>query len=122
MQGSDTLSLTDALSLQQTATGLTDSANKTVTQLIAKKPVFDQLGVTAVVGQQLTAQKSAAGALGNAIVSKVPAIGQGLAQQSIGQITTTLDQAIAAYGGSTASNSTAGAGTTTTGGSTTGST
>lgn len=96
------LSLTDALSLQQSATGLTNSANKTVTALIAKKAVFDQLGVTSVVATQLQGQKTGAGALGTAIVSKVPAIGQSIAQQSIGQINTVLDQAITAYGGASA--------------------
>lgn len=93
------LSLTDALTLQQSATGLTMSANQTVQALIEKKPVFDQLGVSSVVGQQLVSQKTAADGLGSAIVSKVPAIGQGIAQQSVGQITGSLDQAIAVYGG-----------------------
>lgn len=95
------MSLTDALTLQQSATGLTTSANQTVQALIQKKPVFDQLGVSSVVGQQLVSQKTAADGLGNAIVSKVPAIGQSIAQQSVGQITGSLDQAIAVYGGNT---------------------
>lgn len=100
------LSLTDALSLQQTATQLTTAANSTVQTLIQKKPVFDQLGVSAVVGQQLQQQKDAAGALGTAIVAKVPAIGQTIAQQSIGQINTALDQAITAYGAAPAGGAT----------------
>lgn len=95
------LSLTDALTLQQSATGLTTSANQTVQALIQKKPVFDQLGVSSVVGQQLVSQKTAADGLGSAIVAKVPAVGQGIAQQSVGQITSSLDQAIAVYGGNT---------------------
>lgn len=60
------------------------------------------LGVTAVVGQNLAQQKTAAAGLGTAIVSKVPAIGQSIAQSSIGQINTVLDQGIAAYGGAAA--------------------
>ncbi|PSR88677.1 hydrophobic surface binding protein A-domain-containing protein, partial [Coniella lustricola] len=111
IQGTTALSLTDALTLQQSATGLTTSANKTVTSLIAKKPVFDQLGVSTVVGQQLVAQKKGASALGNAIVSKVPAIGQSIAQQSIGQINTVLDQAITAYGATGTAATNTGAGT-----------
>ena len=103
IQGSEALSLTDALSLQQTATGLTTAANTTVQSLIAKKPVFDQLGVSSVVATQLTDQKTAAGALGDAVVSKIPAIGQSIAQQSLGQINTVLDSAIQTYsaGGAT---------------------
>lgn len=111
IQGTDTLSLTDALTLQSVATGLTTSANKTVTSLIAKKPVFDQLGVSAVVGQNLQAQKDAAGGLGTAIVSKVPAIGQTIAQQSIGQINTVIDTGIKAYAGSATATTTAGGAT-----------
>lgn len=101
MNGAQVLSLTDALTLQQSATGLTTATNQTVQALIQKKPVFDQLGVSSVVGQQLVTQKTGADGLGTAIVSKVPAVGQGIAQQSVTQITSSLDQAIAVYGGNT---------------------
>lgn len=104
ISGTTALSLTDALTLQQSATGLSTSVNTTVNALIAKKAVFDQVGASSVVGQQLQAQKTGAASLGTAIVSKVPAIGQTIAQQSIGQINTALDKAIAVYG---SSNSTA---------------
>lgn len=61
--------------------------------------------MSAIVGQNLQQQKDASGALGTAIVSKVPAIGQTIAQQSIGQINTVLDQAITVYGGSATATS-----------------
>lgn len=59
---------------------------------------------------QLQTQKDGAAALGMAIVSKVPAIGQSIAQQSIGQINTVLDTAIKAYGAPAAAGTAAGAG------------
>ncbi|KAI8307207.1 Cell wall mannoprotein 1 [Colletotrichum sp. SAR11_59] len=99
IQGAQALQLQEALGLQQLATDLTSTATTTVDDLIAKKATFDQLGVSQVVAQQLTAQKQASAGLGQAIVSKVPAIGQGIAQQSIDQITAAIDKGIQAYGG-----------------------
>lgn len=113
IMGSDVLSLTDALTLQQSATTLTTSANTTIQSLITKKPIFDQLGATSAVAMNLMQQKTAAAALGTAIVSKVPAIGQSIAQSSIDQINTVLDQGIAAYstGATTAASNSTGAAT-----------
>ncbi|KAL0932646.1 uncharacterized protein CTRU02_211609 [Colletotrichum truncatum] len=98
IEGAQALQLQEALGLQQLATDLTTAATTTVDDIIAKKPTFDQLGVSQVVAQQLTAQKQASAGLGTAIVSKVPAIGQGIAQQSVDQITAALDKGIQAYG------------------------
>ncbi|KAK2745076.1 hypothetical protein CKAH01_18293 [Colletotrichum kahawae] len=99
IKGAQALQLQEALGLQQLATDLTSTATTTVDDLIAKKATFDQLGISQVVAQQLTAQKQASAGLGQAIVSKVPAIGQGIAQQSIDQITAAIDKGIQAYGG-----------------------
>lgn len=100
--GATALGLTDALSLQSAATALTASADKTVSALVAKKAVFDQLNLSGTVAQQLQLQKDGATALGSAIVSKVPGIGQGIAQSSIGQITTVLDSGLTSFGGAAA--------------------
>jgi len=101
------LSLNDALSLQNVATGLTTSVQTTVTDLTAKKAVLDQLGVTSVAVQSLTQQKTDSAALGKAIVSKVPAIGQSIAQQSIDKINAAIDggiKALSASGNATAAS------------------
>jgi hypothetical protein len=95
IQGAQALGLADALSLQNTATGLVTSVDTLVTDLEAKKPVLDQLGVSQVAVQTLQQQQATSQALGTAIVSKVPAIGQSIAQQSIAQINTSLQQGIA---------------------------
>ncbi|KXH60269.1 hypothetical protein CSAL01_03089 [Colletotrichum salicis] len=97
IQGAQPLQLQEALGLQQTATDLTSSATTLIDSLVSKKSNFDQIGVSSVVLQNLQQQKTASASLGTAIVSKVPAIGQGIAQQSIDQITAALDKGIQAY-------------------------
>jgi len=59
--------------------------------LVAKKPELDKLGATSIAVDQLKQQKATAGDFSSAIVSKVPAIGQGIAQQSVDQVTQSLD-------------------------------
>ncbi|ORY58837.1 hydrophobic surface binding protein A-domain-containing protein [Pseudomassariella vexata] len=94
IQGSQTLSLTDALGLQNTATDLTTTVQSTVGDLVSKKPVLDQLGVTSVAVSTLQKQQSSSKALGDAIVSKVPAIGQGIAQSSIDDINNAIKDGV----------------------------
>ncbi|KAK2067289.1 hypothetical protein P8C59_001045 [Phyllachora maydis] len=97
ISASQPLSLSDALSLQTAGKDLTTAVNTTIGDLVAKKPVFDQMGVSSIVLTQLQAQKNASAALTAAIVSKIPAIGQGIANQTISQSTAVIDQAIAAF-------------------------
>ncbi|KAL8371671.1 hypothetical protein RB595_001461 [Gaeumannomyces hyphopodioides] len=96
IQGSQELSLQDALSLQQSSGALITAAQDTVSALTAKKAALDQLGVTQIAVTTLKQQKTDSSALGKALVSKIPAIGQGIAQQSIDQIDQTLDKGITA--------------------------
>lgn len=96
VQGAEALGLGDALSLQDTAGGLVTAIQGTVSALTAKKPELDQLGVTSIAVQTLQQQKTESAALSSAIVSKVPAIGRNIAQQSIAEIDTAIDQGIAA--------------------------
>ncbi|KAH8881669.1 hypothetical protein GQ53DRAFT_701839, partial [Thozetella sp. PMI_491] len=97
ISGTTELSLTDALSLQSTATGLTTAVNTTIADIVSKKATFDQLGVSSIVLQTLQQQKTDSAALGQAIVSKVPAVGQTIAQQSIDQVNAAIDSGIAAF-------------------------
>ncbi|KAK7927295.1 hypothetical protein PG985_004293 [Apiospora marii] len=90
------LGVFDALSLQDTANSLVTSVNTTMKDLAAKKPQLDMLGVTMVAVQSIQDQKTASKALGDAIVSKVPGVGQGIAQGSIDQINAALDGGIKA--------------------------
>ncbi|KAL3300165.1 cell wall protein [Colletotrichum asianum] len=96
IQGAQELSLTDALTLQQSAGGLTTAVQTAVTDLTNKKPELDKLGATSVAVDQLKQQKAVAGDFSTAVVSKVPAIGQSIAQQSVDQINQSLDGGIQA--------------------------
>ncbi|KAF6835538.1 cell wall serine-threonine-rich galactomannoprotein mp1 [Colletotrichum plurivorum] len=97
IQNADNIGLFGALGLQQTATGVVDQVTTTLGDLTQKKPVFDQLGVTSVVSDALQQQKAGSGALSEALLSKVPALARPIAQQSTGQLTEALDNAIAAF-------------------------
>ncbi|KAK7958452.1 hypothetical protein PG988_013300 [Apiospora saccharicola] len=96
VSGAEALGVFDALSLQDTATSLVTSVNTTMKDLAAKKPQLDMLGVTSVAIQSIQDQKTASKALGDAIVSKVPGVGQGIAQGSIDQINSALEGGIKA--------------------------
>jgi len=91
------ITLTDALSLQQSAQTLTTTASTTVTDLIAKKAVIVQAGAQAVTLQNLMQQKTASDALAKAVTAKVPANVQSIAQQQTAQIGMSLDKGIAAF-------------------------
>ncbi|KAK2024583.1 hypothetical protein LX32DRAFT_569659 [Colletotrichum zoysiae] len=94
IQGAQELSIGDALTLQQSAGGLTGAVQTTVDDLVSKKPELDKLQATSIAVDQLKQQKAVAGDFSTAIVSKIPAIGQGIAQQSVDQVTTSLDGGI----------------------------
>ena len=96
VNGAEALGVFDALSLQDTAQSLVASVNATMKDLAAKKPQLDMLGVTQVAVQSIQDQKTASKALGDAIVSKVPGVGQGIAQGSIDQINAALADGIKA--------------------------
>ncbi|KAK1970075.1 hypothetical protein LY78DRAFT_700335 [Colletotrichum sublineola] len=94
IQGAEVLSIGDALTLQQSAGGLTGAVQTSVDDIVSKKPELDKLQATSIAVDQLKQQKAAAGDFSTAIVSKIPAIGQGIAQQSVDQVTNSLDGGI----------------------------
>jgi hypothetical protein len=91
------ITLTDALSLQQSAQGLTTAATNAVNDIIAKKAIIQQAGAQQSTLQGLQQQKTASTALAQAITSKVPANVQNIATQQTAQIGQALDKAIAAF-------------------------
>ncbi|QDS72092.1 hypothetical protein FKW77_003369 [Venturia effusa] len=91
------ITLTDALSLQQSAQTLSTTATNTVTDLIAKKDIIFQANAGPLTLQNLQAQKTASDALAKAVVAKVPANVQSIAQQQTAMISTSLDKGIAAF-------------------------
>lgn len=97
IQAADSLGLFGALGLQKTAGDLTTQVMTTINDLVAKKPVLDMLGVSAVALDALQNQKAASGGLSDALLSKVPALARPVAQQSTDKISKTLDDGIAAF-------------------------
>ncbi|KAH6675275.1 hydrophobic surface binding protein A-domain-containing protein [Plectosphaerella plurivora] len=96
VQGAEALGLMEALGLQNTAGELVTAVQGTVSALTAKKADLDKLGVTAIAVKTLQDQQQASSALSTAIVSKVPAIGKNIAQQSIAEIDTAIKGGITA--------------------------
>ncbi|KAK1997040.1 hypothetical protein LX36DRAFT_90752 [Colletotrichum falcatum] len=94
IQGAQELSIGDALTLQQSAGGLTGAVQTVVDDLVSKKPELDKLQATSIAVDQLKQQKAVATDFSSAVVSKIPAIGQGIAQQSVDQVTNSLDGGI----------------------------
>jgi hypothetical protein len=97
VMATDALDLNDALSLQQTGTDLSGQVKTTITDLIAKKPQIQQAGQAQQTVQALQQQKQASAAFGNAVTSKVPALGQSVASDTLGQINTSFDMGIQAF-------------------------
>ncbi|KAH9427108.1 hypothetical protein MCOR02_012487 [Pyricularia oryzae] len=96
INASQELSLQDALTLQQSSSGLTTAVKDTMDALKGKKDTLDQLGFTKIAIQTLQTQKTDSTALGKAIVSKIPAIGQSIAQQAVDGVTNQIDDGIKA--------------------------
>lgn len=72
IKDSDVLGLQDALTLIPATTALRQNGNLTINDFIARKPIFDAVGLTPRVVQAMTNDGAAAAALGQALVSKVP--------------------------------------------------
>lgn len=103
INAADDVGIFGALGLQQTGTDLATQVKTTIGDLMAKKPVLDQLGVTSVAVQSLQQQKAASGGLSTALLSKVPALAKPIAKESTDMISKSLDDGIAALsaGGAT---------------------
>ena len=112
VQGTSTISLSDALALQQNVQDLVTTANTTVDDLIAKKDVIDQAGVGGIVYSALQAQQSSGSALANAITSKVPSGVSQIAGGLSSQMTDALNRAIAAFQDQASATGAAGASST----------
>lgn len=105
------IGLTDALQVSGSASDLTDSLNTLSTDLIAKKPIIDQTGLSPVVAMMLQQQQQSSTGLTSAISAKLPAIAQGQADQQGQAVSAALAKVVNAYSqGSTASGAAPAAG------------
>ncbi|KAK7439452.1 hypothetical protein CaCOL14_008108 [Colletotrichum acutatum] len=86
-----------AARLRRTTDALIDQTTVTVNDLVSRKPVLDNLGVSGVALESLQRQKISSMALTAALEEKVPRVGQRIAAEGRAQIESVMDQAIAIY-------------------------
>lgn len=92
VQGTDALTLTDAVSLQSTVQGLQGNAQTLVNNLAGKKSAFEQAGLCSIILQQSQGLSTDSQSLIDAVVSKVPQEAQSIAQNLVAGFTSTLQQ------------------------------
>ena len=86
------LSLTDAISLQQTVSALQTDGEALVSGLAAKKAAFEQAGLCTVVFNTATELGIASKALIDAVVGKVPEAARGVAGNLVSGVISTLQK------------------------------
>jgi Hydrophobic surface binding protein A len=89
--------LADALALPNLASKLVTKSKDTVNALISKKAIIAAAGQTAEVVKELTEQKAAATAFGDAVASKLPSVVQSIAKQQGGQAAAVIQDGITAF-------------------------
>ena len=107
-QGSAALSLTDALGLQDPIKSLGTTVDGTINALTAKKPAFDQAGISPVVADQLNQQRDASNKFATTVTSKVPAAAQEIAKNLAQPIQDSLNKGVAAFSGNSTTASSTG--------------
>lgn len=110
VQGTDALTLTDAVSLQSTVQGLQSNAQTLVDNLASKKSAIEQAGLCDTVLQQSQGLSTDSQALIDAVVSKVPQEAQSIAQNLVAGFTATLQQNQANFAQGNCTNASGGGG------------
>lgn len=110
VQGTDALTLTDAVSLQSTVQGLQGTAQTLVSNLAGKKTQIEQAGLCDTVLQQSQGLSTDSQTLIDAIVSKVPQEAQSIAQNLVAGFTSALQQNQANFAQGNCTNASGGGG------------
>ncbi|KAK2022188.1 hypothetical protein LX32DRAFT_574004, partial [Colletotrichum zoysiae] len=97
IQNAGDLGLFRAARLRRTTDDLIDQTTTTINDLVSRKPILDNMGVSAVALDSLQQQKVSTVALTAALEDKVPRVGQRIAADGRTKIESVLDQGIAAY-------------------------
>ncbi|TQN64559.1 hypothetical protein CSHISOI_10889 [Colletotrichum shisoi] len=97
VRASRDLSAAKSLMLRRTTDNLAAQTKTTVNDLVARKPILDQLGVSTVALQALQKQQMASMSLSESLAAKVPKIGQKEAAADMATLQSIFTQAIAAY-------------------------
>lgn len=114
VQGTDALTLTDAVSLQSTVQGLQGNAQTLVDNLASKKSAIEQAGLCDTILQQSQSLSTDSQALIDAVVGKVPQEAQSIAQNLVAGFTSTLQQNQANFAQGNCTNASGGGGGSTT--------
>ncbi|KAK2009755.1 hypothetical protein LZ32DRAFT_608168 [Colletotrichum eremochloae] len=104
VQASEPLNAKDSRNLKAATDALTNNVKVTINDVVAKKSLVDSLGVTPLVAVALQDQKSASGALAQALVSKVPSDMTSDAQLSANALSSVLDEGIGIFNGMSVSS------------------
>ncbi|KAK2044232.1 hypothetical protein LZ31DRAFT_466871 [Colletotrichum somersetense] len=110
VQTSEVLNAKDSRNLKAATDALTNNVKVTINDVVAKKSLVDNLGVTPLVAVALQDQKTASTALAQALVSKVPADMRSDAQVSANALSNVLNEGIGIFNGLSAPAAGAGAG------------
>lgn len=110
VQGTDALTLTDAVSLQSTVQGLQSNAQTLVDNLSSKKSAIEQAGLCDTVLQQSMGLSTDSKGLIDAVVGKVPQEAQSIAQNLVAGFTATLQQNQANFAQGNCTNASGGGG------------
>ncbi|KAK2004379.1 hypothetical protein LX36DRAFT_740307 [Colletotrichum falcatum] len=97
IQNAGDLGIFRAARLRRTTDGLIDQTTTTINDLVSRKPILDNMGVSAVALDSLQKQKVSTVALTTALEDKVPRVGQRIAADGRSKIESVMNQGIAAY-------------------------
>jgi hydrophobic surface binding protein A len=97
IEGSESLSLLDAASLQNTALQLSNLVLTTIKDLSARKSLFTRSGAQIQTLNDLVAQRNASLALGAALLSRVPALAAQTAKMQTQMINMAFDMGIMTF-------------------------
>ncbi|KAK2054294.1 hypothetical protein LY76DRAFT_665159 [Colletotrichum caudatum] len=109
VQASESLNAKDSRNLKAATDALTNNVKVTINDIVAKKSLVDNLGVTPLVAVALQDQKTASAGLAQALVSKVPAEMRADAQVSANALSNVLNEGIGIFNGLSAPAAGAGA-------------
>ncbi|KAK2023711.1 hypothetical protein LX32DRAFT_644320 [Colletotrichum zoysiae] len=109
VQASGVLNAKDSRNLKAATDALTNNVKVTINDVVAKKSLVDNLGVTPLVAVALQDQKTASTALAQTIVSKVPIEMRSDAQISANALSNVLNEGISIFNGLGAAAAGAGA-------------
>jgi Hydrophobic surface binding protein A len=97
VEGSQAISLTDAINLQRSGLQLANMVMATIKDLVSQRVQIERAGGAAITLQSLQAQQNASAILGEAIEARVPTLAVQQAKMQAGMISMAFDMGIIAF-------------------------